>query len=171
MAFPAERMLDATGWRLLQELQEDARLSFAELGRRVGLSTPAVAERVRNLEAAGLVRGYRAEIDLAKLGLPILAFVRMSVVGDVLGRITAVAQELPEVLECHRGTGDDSFVMKVAVASVEHLGRCARALYADPVVWKGISESGRLVARGLAWENMAAQMYLRLLNFRKSALS
>ncbi|MCZ7650572.1 MAG: Lrp/AsnC family transcriptional regulator [Thermoanaerobaculia bacterium] len=114
-------MLDATGWRLLQELQEDARLSFAELGRRVGLSTPAVAERVRNLEAAGLVRGYRAEIDLAKLGLPILAFVRMSVVGDVLGRITAVAQELPEVLECHRGTGDDSFVMKVAVASVEHL--------------------------------------------------
>ncbi|MCL4837780.1 MAG: Lrp/AsnC family transcriptional regulator [Thermoanaerobaculia bacterium] len=121
MAFPAERMLDATGWRLLQELQEDARLSFAELGRRVGLSTPAVAERVRNLEAAGLVRGYRAEIDLAKLGLPILAFVRMSVVGDVLGRITAVAQELPEVLECHRGTGDDSFVMKVAVASVEHL--------------------------------------------------
>lgn len=121
MAFAAERMLDATGWRLLQELQEDARLSFAELGRRVGLSTPAVAERVRNLEAAGLVRGYRAEIDLAKLGLPILAFVRMSVVGDVLSRITAVAQELPEVLECHRGTGDDSFVMKVAVASVEHL--------------------------------------------------
>lgn len=121
MAFPAERLLDATGWRLLQELQEDARLSFAELGRRVGLSTPAVAERVRNLEAAGLVRGYRAEIDLAKLGLPILAFVRMSVVGDVLGRITAVAQELPEVLECHRGTGADSFIMKVAVASVEHL--------------------------------------------------
>lgn len=121
MAFPAERMLDATGWRLLQELQDDARLSFAELGRRVGLSTPAVAERVRNLEAAGLVRGYRAEIDLAKLGLPILAFVRMSVVGDVLGRITAVAQELPEVLECHRGTGADSFIMKVAVASVEHL--------------------------------------------------
>lgn len=121
MAFPTERMLDATGWRLLQELQEDARLSFAELGRRVGLSTPAVAERVRNLEAAGLVRGYRAEIDLAKLGLPILAFVRMSVVGDVLGRITAVAQELPEVLECHRGTGADSFIMKVAVASVEHL--------------------------------------------------
>jgi Lrp/AsnC family leucine-responsive transcriptional regulator len=114
-------MLDATGWRLLQELQEDARLSFAELGRRVGLSTPAVAERVRNLEAAGLVRGYRAEIDLAKLGLPILAFVRMSVVGDVLGRITAAAQELPEVLECHRGTGADSFIMKVAVASVEHL--------------------------------------------------
>ena len=59
----------------------------------------------------------------------------------------------------------------VEIASVEHLGRCVRALYSDPVVWKGISDSGRLVARGLAWENMAAQMYLRLLNFRKSALS
>jgi hypothetical protein len=59
----------------------------------------------------------------------------------------------------------------VEIASVDHLGRCARALYSDPVVWKGISDSGRLVARGLAWENMAAQMYLRLLNFRKSALS
>ncbi|MBP7754704.1 MAG: Lrp/AsnC family transcriptional regulator [Acidobacteria bacterium] len=121
MSLSSERMLDPIGWRLLEELQEDARLSFAELGRRVGLSTPAVAERVRNLEAAGLVRGYRAEVDLAKLGFPILAFVRLSVVGDVLGQIIAVAQELPEVLECHRTTGDDSFIMKVAIASVEHL--------------------------------------------------
>ena len=93
MSLSSERMLDPIGWRLLEELQEDARLSFAELGRRVGLSTPAVAERVRNLEAAGLVRGYRAEVDLAKLGFPILAFVRLSVVGDVLGQIIAVAQE------------------------------------------------------------------------------
>jgi Lrp/AsnC family leucine-responsive transcriptional regulator len=78
---------------------------------------------VRRLEAAGVVRGVRAEIDLAKIGLPILAVVRMSVVGDVLGRITAVVRDLPEVLECHRGTGVDSFVMKVAVASVEQLER------------------------------------------------
>ena len=123
MASDSSKMLDETGWRLLRELQEDARLSFAELGRRVGLSTPAVAERVRNLEAAGIVKGYRAEIDLARVGLPILAVVRMSVMGDVLGRITAVAREIPEVLECHRATGADSFIMKVAVASVEHLER------------------------------------------------
>ena len=123
MAVDSSKMLDETGWRLLRELQEDARLSFAELGRRVGLSTPAVAERVRNLEAAGIVKGYRAEIDLARVGLPILAVVRMSVMGDVLGRITAVAREIPEVLECHRATGADSFIMKVAVSSVAHLER------------------------------------------------
>lgn len=123
MASDSSKMLDETGWQLLRELQEDARLSFAELGRRVGLSTPAVAERVRNLEAAGIVKGYRAEIDLAKVGLPILAVVRMSVMGDVLGRITAVAREIPEVLECHRATGADSFIMKVAVSSVAHLER------------------------------------------------
>ncbi|KAA0256367.1 Lrp/AsnC family transcriptional regulator [Acidobacteria bacterium ACD] len=115
------KLLDEKGWRILRELQGDARLSFAELGRRVGLSTPAVAERVRNLEAAGVVTGYRAEVDLAKVGLPILAVVRMSAVGDVLARITSVVRGMPEVLECHRATGADSFVMKVAVASVAHL--------------------------------------------------
>ena len=123
MTGDSSKLLDETGWRLLRELQEDARLSFAELGRRVGLSTPAVAERVRNLETAGIVKGYRAEIDLARVGLPILAVVRMSVMGDVLGRITAVAREIPEVLECHRATGADSFIMKVAVSSVAHLER------------------------------------------------
>ena len=123
MTLQSSRLLDGVGWRILAELQEDARVSYTELGRRVGLSTPAVAERVRQLEAAGIVRGFRAEIDLAKVGLPILAVLRMSVVGDVLSEITQVAQELPEVIECHRGTGADSFIMKVAVASVEHLER------------------------------------------------
>ena len=118
---PTVKLLDAKGWALLRELQQDARLSFAELGRRVGLSTPAVAERVRNLQSAGVITGYRAEVDPRKLGLPILAIVRLNVVGDVLPRVTALVRALPEVLECHRGTGADSFVMKVAVASVEHL--------------------------------------------------
>jgi len=85
---PSTKLLDAKGWGLLKELQLDARLSFAELGRRVGLSTPAVAERVRNLEAAGVITAYRAELDLKKLGLPMLAMIRISAVGDVLPRIT-----------------------------------------------------------------------------------
>jgi len=118
---PSVKLLDARGWALLRELQLDARLSFAELGRRVGLSTPAVAERVRNLEAAGVITGYRAGLDLKKLGLPILAMIRISAVGDVLPRITSVVRSMPEVLECHRGTGADSFTMKVAVSSVAHL--------------------------------------------------
>lgn len=118
---PTVKLLDEKGWKILRELQLDARLSFSELGRRVGLSTPAVAERVRNLEAAGVVTGYRAELDLKRLGLPILAVIRIGAVGDVLPRITAVVRSMPEVLECHRGTGADSFVMKVAVASIAHL--------------------------------------------------
>jgi Lrp/AsnC family leucine-responsive transcriptional regulator len=121
MIAPSSKLLDTKGWELLKELQIDARLSYAELGRRVGLSTPAVAERVRNLEAAGIISGYRAELDLKKLGLPILAMIRISAVGDVLPRITAVVRAMPEVLECHRGTGADSFTMKVAVSSVSHL--------------------------------------------------
>jgi len=118
---PTLKLLDAKGWALLRELQLDARLSFAELGRRVGLSTPAVADRVRNLEAAGVIVGYRAEVDPRKVGLPILAIVRLNVVGDVLPKVTALVRALPEVLECHRGTGGDSFTLKVAVATVAHL--------------------------------------------------
>jgi len=114
-------MLDRIDWKILKELQEDARTSFAELGRRVGLTTPAVIERVRKLEDVGVIIGYRAEIDTAKVGLPITAFVRMSIVGVDYSHIIEVAQEASEVLECHRGTGNDSFIMKVAVSDVSHL--------------------------------------------------
>ncbi|HXR38573.1 MAG TPA: Lrp/AsnC family transcriptional regulator [Terracidiphilus sp.] len=116
-----ERLLDGLGWKLLAELQKDARTSFAELGRRVGLSTPAVAQRVRRMEDEGIIRAYRAELNPARVGLPITAFIRMSVVGDVLTRLTARVRSMPEIVECHRGTGEDSFIMKVNVVSVEHL--------------------------------------------------
>jgi len=113
--------LDETNWKIVAELQQNGRISFAELGRRVGLTLPAVAERVRKMEDAGVITGYRADIDPAKIGLPITAFIRISVTGDVLARITRTVREMPEVLECHRGTGADSFTMKVAVESIEHL--------------------------------------------------
>lgn len=113
--------LDDIDRKILHELQVDARTSYAELGRRVSLTTPAVIERVRKLEDAGVITGYRAEIDTAKIGLPITAFVRMSITGVDYSHIIEVAQRSNEVLECHRGTGGDSFIMKVAVASVEHL--------------------------------------------------
>lgn len=121
MALDLEPHLDKISWKILKELQTDARLTYAELGRRVGLTTPAVIERIRKLEDAGIITGYRAEIDTAKVGLPIMAFIRMSITGVDYSHIIEVVNESNEVLECHRGTGGDSFIMKVAVSSVEHL--------------------------------------------------
>ncbi|HVE57096.1 MAG TPA: Lrp/AsnC family transcriptional regulator [Pyrinomonadaceae bacterium] len=114
-------MIDEIDWKILKELQINARISFAELGRRVGLTTPAVIERVRKLEDAEIITGYRVEIDTAKVGLPITAFIRMSITGVDYSHIIEVVGESTEVLECHRGTGNDSFIMKVAVADVGHL--------------------------------------------------
>jgi Lrp/AsnC family leucine-responsive transcriptional regulator len=114
-------MIDEIDRKILKELQQDARVSYAELGRRVGLTTPAVIERVRKLEDSGVITGYRAAIDTSKVGLPITAFVRMSITGVDYSHIIEVAEQSNEVLECHRGTGGDSFIMKVAVSSVEHL--------------------------------------------------
>ena len=105
----------------MRELQSDARVSYAELGRRVGLTTPAVIERVKRLEEEGVITGYRAQINPSKIGLPILAFIRMNIVGVDFSQVIKTAEDSPEVLECHRGTGGDSFIFKVAVADVEHL--------------------------------------------------
>jgi Lrp/AsnC family transcriptional regulator, leucine-responsive regulatory protein len=115
------KLLDNIGWKILVELQQNARAPFAELGRRVGLSTPAVMERIRRMEEAGIINGYRAEVDYSKVGYNILAFLRINVVGDFMPRIMKVARDLPEVLECYRVTGADSFIMKVAVESVDEL--------------------------------------------------
>src|ERR1017187_9646582 len=97
--------LDETNWKIIGELQQNGRVSFAELGRRVGLTLPAVAERVRKMEDAGIITGVHAEIDPAKIGLPIVALIRISVVGDVLARLNKTVRDMPEVLECYRGTG------------------------------------------------------------------
>jgi Lrp/AsnC family transcriptional regulator, leucine-responsive regulatory protein len=116
-----ERLLDDIGWHILQELQENARLSFAELGRRVGLSIPAVTERVHRMEDAGIITGYHADLNPEKVGLPITAFIRMNISGNVSSQIAELMKEMTEVSECHRGTGGDSFIMKVRVSSVAHL--------------------------------------------------
>ena len=116
-----EPQIDKINWKILSELQDDARISYAELGRRVGLTTPAVIERVRKLEDLGIITGYRAEIDPAKIGLPITAFIRMSITGIDYSHIIETVNTSKEVLECHRGTGGDSFIMKVSVADVGHL--------------------------------------------------
>src|ERR1700736_1151886 len=122
MALEIEKMLDETGWQLLQELQQNARLSYSELGQRVGLSSPAVADRIHKMEEAGIISGYHAEINLSKVGLPVTAVIRLgNVAGQSCNMVMYRVSEIPEVLECYRVTGGDSVVVKVAVASVDHL--------------------------------------------------
>lgn len=123
-----EHLLDEIGWKIIGELQQNARIPFAELGRRVGLSTPAVTERVHKLEEAGIIVGYRAQIDPAKVGLPILAFITIKVSGENLAHFMKVAGNHPEVLECHRVTGAESFLLKIAVSDVSHLEQLLDAL-------------------------------------------
>jgi Lrp/AsnC family transcriptional regulator, leucine-responsive regulatory protein len=120
-AEPAE--LDRIDWKIIEELQEDARLSWAELGRRVGLTTPAVAERVHRLEKHGVIRGFHADISLERLGMPIQIFVRLSLAGpeSLVRTFQQHVKTWEEVLECHRVTGSDSFIVKARVVSVEHL--------------------------------------------------
>ena len=113
--------LDATNLRLLEELQGDARLSQAELGRRVGLSPPAVAERLSRLEREGTVTGYRADVDPRALGFTLAAIIRMRPAPRQIPKVTEIAQATTEVVECHRVTGEDCFYMKVHVRTVEHL--------------------------------------------------
>jgi Lrp/AsnC family transcriptional regulator, leucine-responsive regulatory protein len=115
--------LDAIAWKILEALQRNARLSFAELGRKIGLSTPAVAERVRRLEEAGVITGYHAALDMAKLGVPIRVLVRLTIHGGDLqvSRTVTAIKELAEISRCHRITGAESFVIEADVVSIRHL--------------------------------------------------
>lgn len=113
--------LDALNVALLEELQADARLSIAELGRRVNLSAPAVAERLQRLERAGVITGYRAAVDPKALGYPIAAFVRIRPTTRRLQQIPQLAREIPEIVECHRVTGEDCYVLKLHLRSMDDL--------------------------------------------------
>jgi Lrp/AsnC family leucine-responsive transcriptional regulator len=118
---PLNQRLDAANIRLIKELQEDARISVAELGRRVGLSPPAVAERLGRLEREGVIRGYRAELDPASLGYPLTAIIRIRPAPRQLHKVAQLARDTAEIVECHRITGEDCYLIKAHVHSVGHL--------------------------------------------------
>ena len=114
-------LLDPTNLRLLRELQANARLGMAELGRRVGMSAPAVAERIQRLERAGVIGGYHAEIDARALGYAVSAIVRIRPSPGQLQRIPEIARKTPAVTECYRITGEDCYLMKLHIRSIDEL--------------------------------------------------
>jgi Lrp/AsnC family leucine-responsive transcriptional regulator len=117
----AKALLDPVNIRILRALQADPRISMSELGRRVGMSAPAVTERVQRLEDGGVILGYRLDVDPAAVGLPVAAWVRVRPGPGQLTKIAELATTIPEVVECHRITGEDCFFMKAYVRDVEHL--------------------------------------------------
>jgi Lrp/AsnC family transcriptional regulator, leucine-responsive regulatory protein len=114
-------LLDEIDRRLLEELGADGRLTMAELGRRISLSPPAVAERVQRLERSGVITGYKAVIDPKAIGYPLAAVVRVRPASRQLQRIPELARETPEVVECYRITGEDCFFLKLHLRSIDDL--------------------------------------------------
>jgi Lrp/AsnC family leucine-responsive transcriptional regulator len=116
-----EGLLDDVNLRILAELRDGPRLSMAELARRVSMSAPAVTERVQRLQQAGVIAGYRLDIDPAAVGLPVTAFARIRPMPGSLQKIAELAAELPQVTECYRITGEDCFLIKLHAAAIDQL--------------------------------------------------
>src|SRR5664279_625336 len=135
MAMDSSALLDTYGRKMLAELQANARLSVAELGRRIGLSPTATTERMRQMEEAGILHGYTVEIDREALGLEVMAFIRMSCGGQHYHRLLEYVQTLEEVRECHHLTGGDDFLLKVTTTNMADLEALIEALlpYGNPV--------------------------------------
>jgi Lrp/AsnC family transcriptional regulator, leucine-responsive regulatory protein len=135
MAMDSTALMDICGRKLLDELQANARLSLAELSRRIGLSPTATAERLKQMEEIGILRGFTVEIDREALGLDVMAFIRMSCPGQHYHRFIEYVQTLEEVRECHHLTGGDDFLLKVTTTSMADLEALIEALlpYGTPV--------------------------------------
>ncbi|MQY16162.1 hypothetical protein SRB5_63550 [Streptomyces sp. RB5] len=142
--------LDSTDWALLTELQRDGRIPFTELARRVSLSASATTERVRRLETLGVITGYRAVVDPAQAGLPVLAVVRLKYPGNRHEPLHRLLGERTEILECLRTTGDDCYTLKVAAASMGHLENIVDELAAFGSTTTSVVYSEPLPLRGPA---------------------
>ena len=145
-----QRSNDVTNRRILEELQNDGRLSLAELGRRVGLSPPAVAERVQRLERDGVITGYYARVDPRALGYALTTVIRIRPSPREIPKVAALARETPEVVECHRITGEDCFFMKATVRDVEHLEEVIDRFAIYGQTTSSIVQSSPVPARGVS---------------------
>ena len=146
---PTIPLLNAVNRQLIDALQADARLSLAELGRRVGLSAPAVGERLARLEQTGVIRGYHADVDPAALGHPVDVVLRVRPAPRQLTKVADLARSTPEVTECHRVTGEDCFVMRLHVRDVGHLEEVIDAFLLYGQTTTSIVQSAPVPGRGL----------------------
>ncbi len=145
--------LDQIDRNILAVLQTEARIPFAELGRRVGLSTPAVIERVRKLEDSRVILGYHAEVAPTAVGLPLQAFIKVTIAGDKLEQFAAVVRAVPEVRQAYRVTGAESYIVQVAARDLPHLEKLIDSLapyvatqtslvLASTITWNSLPEIG-----------------------------
>src|SRR3954449_6213059 len=144
--------VDVTNRLILSELQDDARVTLAELGRRVGLSSPAVAERLQRLEGEGVIAGYRTELDPRAFGFALTAVIRVRPAPRQLPKVAEVSRATPEVVECHRITGEDCFYLKAHVRDVQHLEELIDRFTPFGQTTTSIVQSSPVPARGLAFE-------------------
>jgi Lrp/AsnC family leucine-responsive transcriptional regulator len=143
------RQIDSINLRILDELQQGGRLSVAELGRRVGLSSPAVAERLQRLERDGVIKGYRAEIEPRALGLELTAVIRIRPTPGQLENVAELAKRTPEVVECRRITGEDCYIATAHVRDVDHLEEVIDRFVALGQTTTSIVQSSPVPLRGV----------------------
>jgi Lrp/AsnC family transcriptional regulator, leucine-responsive regulatory protein len=149
MRLQSELLRDSRNLALLRLLAADPRTGVADLARRIGMSAPAVRERLLRLEEAGVIAGYRLDLDPAALGFPVMAYVRVRPAPGQLARIASLAQAMAEVVECHRVTGEDCFIAKIHVAAVEMLDKVLDRFLAYGQTTTSIVQSTPVAPRAL----------------------
>jgi Lrp/AsnC family leucine-responsive transcriptional regulator len=142
--------LDRTDWLLLAELQKDGRATYAELARAVAMSPSAVTERIRRLEEAGVIAGYRATVDPERVGMQVMAFVRLRYPTGNYRPFHALLDSTPEIVEAHHVTGEDCFVLKVLARSMRHLEEVAGRISGLGSVTTSVVYSSPLSGRAIA---------------------
>jgi Lrp/AsnC family leucine-responsive transcriptional regulator len=145
----AELLRDARNVELLRLLCADPRMGIAELARRIGMSAPATRERIERLEEAGVIQGYRLEIDPKALGYAIAAYVRIRPMPGKLPKVAELARSMPQVVECHRITGEDCFILKVHLEELDALDRILDRFLAYGQTTTSLVQSSPVPPRGL----------------------
>jgi Lrp/AsnC family transcriptional regulator, leucine-responsive regulatory protein len=144
-----ERHIEGVNVRILREFQRNPRITMSELARRVGMSSPAVSERVRQMEKTGVIRGYHVDVDPTALGLPVAAYIRIRPNPGQLARIAELARQIPQITECHRVTGEDCFILKVHIPAINQLDRLLDLFLAHGSTTTSIIQSSPVELRSL----------------------